>query len=60
MDDYKQMYLKLFRASERAIEILIDAHRKCEELYLSTDESPDEGDAALSEFPHIASKTAGL
>ena len=60
MDEYKQMYLLLFRASERAIEILIDAQRKCEELYLSTGESPDEGDAAPSEFPHIASKTAGL
>ena len=29
MPDYKEMYLKMVRASERAINILIEAQRKC-------------------------------
>ena len=33
MPDYKEMYLKLFRASNQAIEILIAAQQECEELY---------------------------
>ena len=35
MPDYKEMYLKMVRASEKAINILIEAQRECEELYLS-------------------------
>jgi len=38
MPDYKEMYLTLFRASEDAINILIDAQRKCEEMFLSSPE----------------------
>lgn len=33
MPDYKEMYLKLFRASEQAISTLIAAQRECEEMY---------------------------
>ena len=32
--DYKEMYLTMMRASEKAIRILIEAQQKCEELYL--------------------------
>ena len=35
MPDYKEMYLHLFRATEQAVNILIDAQRACEELYMS-------------------------
>ena len=35
MPDYKEMYLTLFRASEQAINTLIEAQRTCEELYCS-------------------------
>ena len=35
MPNYKKMYLKMVRASEKAINILIEAQRECEELYLS-------------------------
>ena len=35
MPDYKEMYLTLFRATERAISTLIEAQRECEELYIS-------------------------
>ena len=38
MPDYKEMYLKMVRASERAINILIQAQQECEELYLSGSE----------------------
>ena len=38
--DYKELYFKLFRATEKAINLLIDAQRECEELYLSGTEEP--------------------
>ena len=34
MPDYKEMYLKMFRAAEEAINILIAAQRDCEEMYI--------------------------
>lgn len=34
MPDYKEMYLKMFRASEEAVNILITAQQECEELYV--------------------------
>ena len=40
MADYKTMYYKLFRATDKAIELLISAQRECEELYCSSEE-PD-------------------
>lgn len=38
MADYKAMYVKMFEASEMAINILIKAQRECEEMYLSAPE----------------------
>jgi len=38
MPDYKELYLKLFRASEEAASILIAAQQECEELYISQPE----------------------
>ncbi len=38
MPDYKELYLKLFRAAEEAVNLLIAAQRECEELYLSSPE----------------------
>lgn len=40
MPDYKQMYLKMFRASEKALNLMIAAQRECEELY-TADLSPE-------------------
>ncbi len=34
MADYKQMYLTLLDATEKAISKLIEAQRTCEELYI--------------------------
>ena len=42
MPDYKEMYLTMFRAAEEAVNLLIAAQQKCEELYI---ECPEE-DAA--------------
>ena len=39
MVDYKELYLKMFRATEDAVRILIAAQQECEELYLSAPET---------------------
>ena len=45
MPDYKEMYLIMARAAEKAERILIQAQRKCEELYLADEtDSPSPDD----------------
>lgn len=44
MENYKEMYLKLFRTTEKAIKCLIDAQRECEEIYISAGETECEED----------------
>lgn len=39
MPDYKQMYLNLLDGVEKAITLLIDAQKKCEEIYIDTAET---------------------
>ena len=60
MPDWKAMYLSLMRDTEKAIRILEEGQRKCEELYLqdpgpslrvldpSGDKGPDSGEAPFS------------
>lgn len=36
MIDYKEMYLKMLHASEKAVNILIAAQQECEEFYISS------------------------
>ena len=38
MPNYKELYFEMVRGTEKAINILIDTQRKCEELYIN---SPD-------------------
>ena len=38
MPDYKEMYLKMMRATEKAIKILVDAQRECEEMYINSND----------------------
>ena len=38
MEDYREMYLTLMRATEQVIRVLVEAQRKCEELYLAQGE----------------------
>ena len=40
--DYKEMYLKLFRATETAIRVLVEAQQECEEAYLAAAETAQE------------------
>lgn len=49
MPDYKKMYLTLFRATEQAINTLIEAQRECEELYIS---EPEAGLRVISLMDH--------
>ena len=42
MPDYQEMYLHLMRETEKAIRILTEAQRACEELYLSAEDGPEE------------------
>ncbi len=36
--DYREMYLKMARATEEAIRILVKAQQECEEMYISQPE----------------------
>lgn len=45
MADYREMYLHLMRETEKAIRILVQAQRACEELYIR------DGDPPLRVFP---------
>ena len=44
MADWKEMYLKMFRASEEAIRILEAAQRECEEMYMRDGDGADESE----------------
>ena len=48
MADYKQMYLTLLDASEKAINELISAQRACEELYIVSTEEEEKAKKAES------------
>lgn len=40
--NYKEMYLRMMRATEDAINILIQAQQECEEMYISAEEEDAE------------------
>lgn len=39
MPDYKQLYLTLLDGVEKALNLLIDTQKACEEIYVDTDET---------------------
>lgn len=41
MPDYKELYLKMFRTTEQAINLLIKTQKECEELYIASSESEE-------------------
>lgn len=47
MPDYRELYFELFRATERAINTLVEAQQRCEEQYLQQTE--DEGSGQMQE-----------
>ncbi len=49
MEDYKQMYLTLFHATEEAANLLIQAQQKCEELYISSGEAESDQEDSKTE-----------
>ena len=55
MPDWKEMYLTLFRETEKAVNILTDAQRRCEEMYISAPEPeirllpPEDGSASQAQ-----------
>lgn len=42
MENYKEMYETMARASEKALNIIIEAQRQCEEMYLAAEEQDKE------------------
>lgn len=40
MADYREMYLHLMRETEKAVRILIEAQRECEEMYIRDSDPP--------------------
>ena len=42
--DYKELYLKMMRASEESIRILIQAQQECEEQYLFMQEEREKSE----------------
>lgn len=38
MPDWKEMYLTLFRETEKAVSLLTEAQRRCEEMYINAPE----------------------
>lgn len=38
MADYKEMYYTLFKATEKAINELIEAQKKCEDMFIDSEE----------------------
>lgn len=45
MPDYKEMYLTMMRATEGTLNLLIDAQRKCEQIYIEDKESESDAEA---------------
>ena len=44
MPNYKAMYLDLFNSVTKAVEILCDAQKKAEELYINSSEKDEQSD----------------
>ena len=42
MSDYKMLYLTLLDGVEKAINLLADTQKACEEIYIDTDEISEE------------------
>ena len=42
MADWKEMYLTMVRASEKALRILEEAEQECEEMYMRDGDGPQE------------------
>ena len=50
MPDYKQTYLDLLDGVEKAINLLIDTQKACEDIYVDTDETKESAAARLESY----------
>ena len=57
--DYKELYFKMLRASEKAVNILIRAQLECEELYLAMTEEKKDTKLILLPSEENREKTGG-
>ena len=60
MPNYKEMYLKMMRASEQAINILIKAQQECEELYISEPEAELTGLSGKETAPELRDQSGAV
>ena len=44
MPDYKEMYLKMVRAAENAMKLIIKAQQECEDIYIETEDDTKRDD----------------
>ena len=51
MPDYQKMYLEMVRETEKAINLLINAQRKCEEMYIKSSDNDVENSDNDVDFP---------
>lgn len=42
MVDYKEMYYKMVRETEKAIRVLAEVQRECEEMYMNSEEQGED------------------
>lgn len=59
MPDYKEMYIKMFRASEKALDIIIAAQQECEKLY-TANSSPELKVVSFSTAGGVRSNLPGV
>lgn len=38
MNDYKEMYREMFIAATKTIELLVEAQKKCEDIYINAED----------------------
>lgn len=48
--DYKKMYFLMVDAGERAMNIIIEAQRQCEKMYIDAEEDETEQDSLINEL----------
>ncbi len=53
MVDYQEMYYKMNRAVEKAMSLLIEAQRECEEDYLRQTDPPAEADKGTADHSSL-------
>ena len=56
MPDYKELYLTMMRETEKAIRILVEAQKTCEERYLQSEETEGEEQRGRTKLKEMRKK----